>query len=125
MLQTPHDPTVDLSPAAQAAGFTRRVQQLADRMRPNPSVSPSSDEPPAIDAAYPAAIGEQVDVDTRLAAPGKWSRKKTAGHHKNPWMFGHWSVKNAPPNDEPPAHADAIGEPSTNGVDGHEDLEVF
>jgi hypothetical protein len=34
-------------------------------------------------------------------------------------------VKNAPPNDEPPPHADAMGEPSTNGVDGHDDLEVF
>jgi hypothetical protein len=125
LLLTPYDPTADLSPAAQAADFTCRVQTVADTVRPTPAVAASSDEPPPIDSAYPEAPGEPVDVDTHLAATAKWSRKKAAGHHKNPWLFGHWTVKNSPPNDAPPPDADAMGEPSANGADGHDDLEVF
>jgi hypothetical protein len=124
LLLTPHDPTADLSPAAQAAGFTCRLQQMVDTVRPTPSVAPSSDEPP-IDDAYAEAPGAQADVDMLLAAPAKWSRKKTAGHHKNPWMFGHWTVTSAPPSDAPPPRADALAEHRANGVDGHDDLEVF
>jgi hypothetical protein len=62
VLLTPHDSTADLSPAAQAAGITRRLQQVADTVRPNPSVSVSNDEPPRIDEAYLEAMGEQVDT---------------------------------------------------------------
>jgi hypothetical protein len=61
MLLTPYDPTADISSAAQEADFTRRVQQMADTVRPQPSVSPSDDEPPPLDEAYAAARGEQVD----------------------------------------------------------------
>jgi hypothetical protein len=61
MLLTPHDPTADISPAAQEAGFTRRVQTMADTVRPQPSGSPSDDEPPPLDEAYAAARGEPVD----------------------------------------------------------------
>jgi hypothetical protein len=61
MLLTSHDPTADISPAAQEAGFTRRVQTMADTVRPKPSVSPSNDEPPPLDEAYAEARGEQVD----------------------------------------------------------------
>jgi hypothetical protein len=125
MLLTPRDSTADRSPAAQAAGLTRRLQTVADTVRPKPSVSPSSDEPPAIDDPHAEVMREQVDSDTRLAAPAKVSRKTAAGHHTNPCMFGHWTVKNAPPNDEPPPHAGSMRPPSTNGVDGHDDLEVF
>jgi hypothetical protein len=52
LLLTPRDSTADLSPAAQAASFTRRVQTVADTVRPKPSVSPSSDELLPIDEAY-------------------------------------------------------------------------
>ena len=61
MLLTPYDTTADISSAAQEADFTRRVQQMADTVRPQPSVSPSDDEPPPLDEAYAAARGEQVD----------------------------------------------------------------
>jgi hypothetical protein len=125
MLLTPHDPTADLSPAARVAGVTRCLQQMADRVRPTPSVSGSNDESPPIDSAYPEALDEQTDVDTRLAATAKWSREKAAGHHKNPWLFGNWTVKSAPPNDELPPHAGSMRQISTNGVDGPDDLEVF
>jgi hypothetical protein len=83
MLLTPRDPTADLSPAAQAADFTRRVQTVADTVRPKPSVSVSNDEPP-IDDAYADAKGEQVNGDTRVAAPAKVSRRQAAGHNKAP-----------------------------------------
>jgi hypothetical protein len=62
MLLTPHDSTADISSAAQEADFTRRVQQMADTVRPQPSVSLSDDEPPPLDEAYAEARGEQVDV---------------------------------------------------------------
>jgi hypothetical protein len=61
MLLTPDDPTADISPAAQEADFTRRVQTMADTVRPQPSGSPSDDEPPPLDEAYAAARGEPVD----------------------------------------------------------------
>jgi hypothetical protein len=107
MLLTPHDSTADLSPAAQAADFTNRVQQLADMVRPAPSVSPSRDAPPAINEASAEAMRAQVDGDTRLAAPAKVSRKTAAGHHTNPSMFGHWTVKRTPLSDAPPPRDEA------------------
>jgi AAA domain len=51
LLLIPRDPTAALSPAAQEARFTRRVQQLAETVRPTPSVSPSHNAPPAINEA--------------------------------------------------------------------------
>lgn len=125
MLLTPRDPTADISPAAQEAGFTRRLQEMADTVRPKPSGSPAHDAPPPLDEAYAEARGEQVDVDTLLAARAKVSRTKAAGHNKAPWMFGNWTVKNALPSDEPLSRADTIGEDRTNGVGGHDDVEVF
>jgi len=73
----------------------------------------------------PNAPAKPVDVDKPLAATAKLSRKKASGHNKDPLPFGNWTVKNSPPRDEPLPRADTMGEQSTNGVDGHEDLEVF
>jgi hypothetical protein len=125
MLLTPHDPTADLSPVAQESGFTRRVQTMADTVRPKPSVSASHDEPPPIDEACAEALSEQVDAEARLAPSAKWSRKKAAGRNKNASMFGNWTVKHSPPSHESLRHADAMAEHRPNGVDGHDELEVF
>jgi len=114
-LLPPHDPTTDLLPAAQEAGFSRRVQQMAETVRPKPSVPPANDAPLPLDEASAEVMGEPVEVDTRLAAPAKRSRMKAAGHNKDRCLFGNWKVKNSPPSDAPPrrddAHADAIGQP--------------
>ena len=125
MVLTPYDSTADRSPAAQEAGLTRRLQQVADTVRPKSSVSASPDEPPPIDEAYAEAKRAQVDGDTRLAAPAKVSRKTAAGHHTNPSMFGHWTVKSTPPSDQPPprnaASADAMGHHRDHTDDYEED----
>ena len=96
MLLTPHDPTADISPAQRRAELTSRVHKVATVLRPKP-----------------------------LADTQKVSRTKAAGPNKAPWMFGNWTVKNALPSDEPPSRADTIGEHRTNGVGGHDDVEVF
>jgi hypothetical protein len=62
LLPPPDGSTADLSPAAQAAGSTRCVQTVAGTVRPESSVSASSDELLPIDEAYLEAIGEQVDT---------------------------------------------------------------
>jgi hypothetical protein len=122
---TPRDPTADLLAAAQAAGFTRRIQQLADTVRPKPSGSASHDAPPPLAEASAEALAEPVDVATRPAAPEQRSRTKASGPNKASWLFGNWKLKNSPLSDEPPPCADAMREQSTNGVVGHDDLEVF
>jgi hypothetical protein len=88
-------------------------------------VAPSCDEPPPIDEAAPEAMGAQVNGDTLVAAPVKWSQKKASDHNKNPAMFGNWTLKHSPPSHESLRHADAMAEHRANGVDGREDLEVF
>ena len=60
MLLTPRDSTADLSPVAQESGFTRRLQTVADTVRPKPSVSVSNDEPPR-DEASAEATGAHRD----------------------------------------------------------------
>jgi hypothetical protein len=60
MVNVPHDQTADLSPAAQESGFTRRLQTVADTVRPTPSVSVSHDEPPR-DEASAEATGAHRD----------------------------------------------------------------
>jgi hypothetical protein len=96
MLNAPRDPTADISPAQHRAELTSRVHKVATEVRPKP-----------------------------LADTQKMSRAKAAGPTTAPWLFGHWTVKNALPSDEPASRADAIGEHRTNGVGGHDDVEVF
>jgi hypothetical protein len=60
MVNVPRDSTADLSPVAQESGFTRRLQTVADTMRPRPSVAPSSDEL-SRDEASAEAIGAHRD----------------------------------------------------------------
>jgi len=121
----PHDLTADPSPAAQAAGVTRRVHTRADPVRSRPSGSPASDEPPSLDAASPEARSEPVEGDTPLAAPGTWSRTQAAGHHQTPWRFGQWTVTRAPRREAPPprdeAAADAMGQHRDKTDDYEED----
>jgi hypothetical protein len=123
LLLIPRDSTAAISPAAQEAGFTCRVQTMADTVRPQPSVSASSDEPSPIDAADPEAMREEVDGDTPLEAPEKWSRTKAAGHNKNPWLFGHWTVKRAPLSDAPPSRDDTDADAIGQHRDTHDDYE--
>jgi AAA domain len=125
MLLIPRNRTADISAALHEAGFSRRVHQVADLVRPRLSASPSHDAPPPPDEADAGAMGEPVDGDTRLAAAAKSSRTKAAGHTKAAWMFGNWTATRAPVTDAPPPHTDAMGEHSPAGADGDDDLEVF
>jgi hypothetical protein len=120
----PHAPTADLSPAAQAAGVSRRVQEIADTVRPT-TAGPLLSAAPPIDEAHPEARGEPVGVDTPRAAPAKRSRQKAAGPHEAPWLFGQWTVTSAPPRHEPPRDeffADATSQHRAHADDYEEDI---
>jgi hypothetical protein len=86
MLNIPHDPTADISPAQHEAELTRRVKKVGNTVRPKPLAataklskasshnkdawlfghwqaksSPIDDEQPPFDDAYADAMGEQMD----------------------------------------------------------------
>jgi biotin operon repressor len=120
---TSHDPTADSSPAAQEAGFTRRIQQLAGTVSPTPSASSAFDAPPPLDEASTEARGEPVGGDGLLAAPARVSRPKAAGPTKAPWLFGNWRLITPPPSGEQPPVAEASDDPRGTPRDHHHDYE--